>query len=78
MRWKALYEQPIGWNPDLNDGVRVNIRPFVTAGVLRMKLDSKISWGKDRGNNPDGSKRQNDLHPTLEERRLARREAEAE
>ena len=29
VRWKPLHEQPIGWNPDLNDGVRVNIRPFM-------------------------------------------------
>ena len=28
VRWKPLHEQPIGWNPDLNDGVRMNIRPF--------------------------------------------------
>ena len=35
VRWKPLHEQPIGWNPDLNDGVRLNIRPFVTRGVLR-------------------------------------------
>ena len=33
VRWKPLAEQPIGWNPDLNDGVRMNIRPFVEAGV---------------------------------------------
>ena len=32
---EALAEQPIGWNPDLNDGVRLNIRPFMTAEVLR-------------------------------------------
>ena len=32
VRWKPLSEQPIGWNPDLNDGVRMNIRPFVTGG----------------------------------------------
>ena len=34
VRWKPLAEQPIGWNPDLNDGVRLNIRPFVEAGIL--------------------------------------------
>ena len=76
VRWKSLAEQPIGWDPDLDDGVRLNIRPFVKAGVLRVKLDSKIKWGKDRGKNPDGSERINDLHPTLDERRAARREAE--
>lgn len=43
VRWKSLAEQPIGWNPDLNDGVRLNIRPFMQAkdvgkkdtGILR-------------------------------------------
>ncbi|MEI7535157.1 MAG: N-6 DNA methylase, partial [Verrucomicrobiae bacterium] len=30
VRWKPLDQQPIGWNPDLNDGVRLNIRPFLT------------------------------------------------
>ena len=29
VRWKSLAEQPIGWQPDLDDGVRLNIRPFV-------------------------------------------------
>jgi len=55
VRWKPLEEQPIGWNPDLNDGVRVNIRPFLSvpdvgkrgAGVLRDK--PSIKWEKDRG-----------------------------
>ncbi|MGP5138186.1 Eco57I restriction-modification methylase domain-containing protein [Corynebacterium variabile] len=73
IRWKEMAEQPIGWEPDLDDGVRLNIRPFVTAGVLRSKVN--VHWRKDRGTNPDGSERHNDLHPTLEERRAARREA---
>jgi hypothetical protein len=55
VRWKPLEEQPIGWNPDLNDGVRLNIRPFMLAkdvgkkgaGVLRAKPN--IHWKKDRG-----------------------------
>lgn len=75
VRWKSMAEQPIGWEPDLDDGVRVNIRPFVTAGVLRSKVN--VHWKKDRGTNPDGSERHNDLHPTLDERRAARRAAEA-
>ena len=51
VRWKPLEEQPIGWNPDLNDGVRLNIRPFVTAGVLRHNKKPKLNihWNKDRG-----------------------------
>ena len=29
VRWKTTgLHRPIGWNPDLNDGVRLNIRPF--------------------------------------------------
>ena len=57
VRWKPLGEQAIGWEPDINDGVRFNIRPFMSAeltrggrvggGVLRAK--PKIAWNKDRG-----------------------------
>ena len=57
IRWKPLPEQPIGWHPDLNDGVRLNIRPFLRAelrkggrkgaGILRVRPN--IKWGKDRG-----------------------------
>ncbi len=55
VRWKPLHEQPVGWNPDLNDGVRLNIRPFMQAqdvgkkgaGILRSKPN--IKWNKDRG-----------------------------
>ena len=55
VRWKPLEKQPIGWDPDLNDGVRLNIRPFMSvpdvgkkgAGVLREKPN--INWNKDRG-----------------------------
>jgi hypothetical protein len=75
VRWKEMHEQPIGWDADLDDGVRLNIRPFVTAGVLRSKVN--VHWKKDRGINPDGTERLNDLNPTLEERRAARQQAEA-
>ncbi|WP_130899396.1 DNA methyltransferase [Pseudomonas sp. Sample_11] len=55
VRWKPLAEQPIGWTPDLNDGVRLNIRPFLYArdvgkkgsGILRWTPN--IKWAKDRG-----------------------------
>ena len=59
VRWKPLAEQPIGWEPDINDGVRINIRPFLAsdlpggrsgAGVLRYRPN--IKWGKDRGKEP--------------------------
>ncbi len=77
VRWKPLEEQPIGWNPDLNDGVRLNIRPFVIADVLRKK--PSIKWNKDRGKNPPGSpwgeERINDRHLTLAEKRTARESA---
>ena len=50
VRWKALHEQPIGWQPDLNDGVRQNIRPFVEADILRRKFS--INWSKDAARTP--------------------------
>ena len=33
--WKSLSERPQGWDPDLDDGVKVNIEPFEKADVLR-------------------------------------------
>jgi hypothetical protein len=66
VRWKEIREQPIGWEPDLNEGVRLNIRPFVEAGVLRSPFN--IHWSKDRGKNPDGTERLNDVHLTLAEK----------
>jgi hypothetical protein len=59
VRWKPLHEQPIGWNPDINDGVRVNIRPFVTAGVLRGKVN--VKWTKDRGKEPESIRPKRDF-----------------
>ncbi|NLF02863.1 MAG: hypothetical protein GX601_18020 [Anaerolineales bacterium] len=73
VRWKPLAQQPIGWDPDLNDGVRLNIRPWVTAGVLRAKFS--VSWKKDRGKDPDGGERLNDRHYTNAEKRTAREKA---
>jgi hypothetical protein len=54
VRWKALASQAIGWHPDLNDGVRMNIRPFATADILRKRV--KIKWDKDRGKEPQRDK----------------------
>jgi hypothetical protein len=34
--WKAEAERPMGWDPDINDGVKVNIEPLQRAGVLRI------------------------------------------
>ena len=48
---QLMMQLPIGWNPDLNDGVRFNIRPFMTTEVLRHNKPPKlnIKWEKDRG-----------------------------
>jgi hypothetical protein len=54
VRWKPLHEQAIGWHPDLNDGVRMNIRPFVEADILRKAPN--IKWTKDRGKEPERDK----------------------
>ena len=54
VRWKSLAQQAIGWQPDLNDGVRMNIRPFATADILRKRV--KIKWDKDRGKEPQREK----------------------
>ncbi len=82
VRWKPLAEQPIGWNPDLNDGVRLNIRPFMTAEVLRHNKKPKlnITWDKDRGKDVEsapwfktfGGDRINDHQLTVAEKRAAR------
>jgi hypothetical protein len=78
VRWKPIDQQPIGWEPDLNDGVRFNIRPFMTAGVLRK--DPKLNWNKDRGKDVESAPwfkvfngdRINDHHLSLELKREAR------
>jgi len=88
VRWKPLHEQPLGWDPDLNDGVRLNIRPFMSvpdvgkkgAGVLRERPN--INWNKDRGKDVEsapwyhlfGGDRINDHHLSLENKRKARTE----
>jgi hypothetical protein len=85
IRWKPLDEQPLGWNPDLNDGVRLNIRPFIEANVLRKSPN--IKWTKDRGKEPHRDPgrfpwfwnddtfvgdRVNDIHLTNAEKQAAR------
>lgn len=74
IRWKPPEKQPDGWKPDLNDGVRLNLRPFMSgpsfsqkgAGVLR--LPPKVYFRNDRGrddeNGPWSEHNQADgLHP---------------
>ena len=82
VRWKSLAQQPLGWDPDLDDGVRQNIRPFIRAGVLTHDL-SKILKDKDRGKDVASApwydvfngERRNDHHTTLAEKRAAREDA---
>lgn len=85
VRWKPIEKQPIGWEPDLNDGIRLNIRPFLSvsdvgkkgAGVLREKPN--IDWKKDRGKDVNSAPwyhlfngdRINDHHLSLEEKQKA-------
>ena len=86
VRWKPIEKQPIGWDPDLNDGVRLNIRPFMSAkdvgkkgaGILRAKPN--INWNKDRGKDVEiapwfkvfKGERINDHHLTLAEKQKTR------
>lgn len=82
VRWKPLEKQAIGWNPDLNDGVRMNIRPFVITEVLRhyKKPILNINWDKDRGKDVpsapwyhvDRGDRINDRHLSLKDKKEAK------
>ncbi|MBI1919695.1 MAG: SAM-dependent methyltransferase [Geobacter sp.] len=65
IRWKPLHQQPIGWEPDINDGVRLNIRPFMVAKPYGSKAANacilrttpkNIKWDKDRGKEPERKK----------------------
>jgi hypothetical protein len=84
-RWRPLHEQAIGWHPDLNDGVRINIRPFIEAEILRKTPN--IKWTKDRGKEPGRDKidypwfwsgreyvgdRMNDIHLKNSDKQAAR------
>lgn len=89
IRWKPMEKQPIGWEPDINEGVRLNIRPFMAddipggrsgAGILRCKPN--IKWDKDRGKDVASSpwyhrfkgERINSHHLSNAEKRAARQE----
>ena len=60
VRWKPLGEQPLGWEPDVDDGVRFNVRPFMAARPLGAKAKKacilrttpNVRWNKDRGGEP--------------------------
>ncbi len=70
VRWKPLQQQALGWEPDINDGVRMNIRPLMAArplgarakGACILRTTPKIKWDKDRGNEP---RRQREDFPWL-------------
>ena len=59
IRWKPLHEQPVGWNPDINDGVRLNIRPFMKAEIRKggqegrrhpaMETEHQVGEGSGQG-----------------------------
>jgi hypothetical protein len=82
VRWKSMQQQPIGWNPDLNDGIRLNIRPFMTAETLRHNKKPKlnITWDKDRGKDVESApwfktfrgERINEHHLALAEKMAAK------
>lgn len=93
VRWKPIEEQPIGWEPDINDGVRLNIRPFLAddipggrtgAGILRWAPN--IKWDKDRGKDVPSApwcpvfqgERINNHHLTNAEKWAAREEVQQE
>src|SRR5690606_1946626 len=83
VRWKPPAAPPIGWNPDLNDGVRLNIRAFMSTAVRRHNKKPKliITWGKDRGTVVESApwfhkfkgERINDPHLTVSEKKSGRR-----
>jgi hypothetical protein len=62
VRWKPLKDQAEGWHPDLNDGLRQNIRPFLLAGDVGKRgaglfrtIPLKLK-DSDRGNEPQRPK----------------------
>lgn len=90
VRWKPIEEQAIGWEPDIKDGIRLNIRPFLVddipggktgAGILRWTPN--INWDKNKGKDAPSTpwyrqfkgERINDHHLTNDEKRAAREAA---
>ena len=75
VRWRPLHGQPVGWEPRVDDGVRLNIRPFMRvelrtggrkgAGILRHKPN--VKWGKDLGKESENHKETDeDIRPCHE------------
>lgn len=82
IRWKPLHQQAIGWEPDINDGVRLNMRPWLHAKPYvppgqKQKQDScilritpiKLPLGKDRGKEPLRDKSDFPWYATSQDRR---------
>jgi hypothetical protein len=66
VRWKPLHKQAIGWDPDINDGVLLNMRPWLMAkpyqankkGACILRVTPvKLPLGTDRGKEPHRDKR---------------------
>jgi hypothetical protein len=63
VRWKPIKDQAQGWHPDLNDGIRQNIRPFLLAGDVGKRgagLFRTVPLAlkdKDRGTEPTRPKK---------------------
>ena len=62
VRWKPIKDQAQGWHPDINDGIRQNIRPFLLAGDVDKRgaglfrsIPIKLK-DKDRGTEPQHPK----------------------
>ena len=73
IRWKPLHRQPLGWDPDIDDGVRLNIRPFLRAelrkglkGAGLLRAAPNIEWAKDRGQEPRELRATRKGHPAHE------------
>jgi hypothetical protein len=70
IRWKPLHEQPLGWSPDINDGVRLNIRPFLLAadmgpkgaGLLRTRPKG-LKWKNGAVDKADRGKEPQSIRP---------------
>lgn len=65
VRWKPIHKQANGWEPDLNDGIRLNMRPWLMAKPYQaIKRDTcilrvtpiKLPIGKDKGKASDCDK----------------------
>ena len=44
VRWKPLHDQAIGWEPDINDGVRLNIRALLTSKWVEVQVGATRSY----------------------------------